>query len=110
MPRRNIHLLTEDDRRYLNEKYIFGLHDNMLSVKTVNYNRITLHPLDKKIELSTIIRKLTINPDAIKFWYDNVANKRSDITLIDIQNAINILTVSYQDITFENILDVLKVK
>jgi len=115
MPKSNIHILAKDELEYFNGKYEFSIKDDAIVVKIKDYDRATVHPLNQKFSLKTIIRKLTISVEALNLWSNNFYKKVKDYktgqdlySLIDIQNAINKLIVSYQDITFESVLDVLK--
>ena len=115
MPICNVHLLSADEHKYFNEKYRFSIKDDSVLVQINGFNRTTAHPLTKSFSLKTPVRKLTISTQALKIWSENFygniryqVNKVDKYTLIDVQNAINILIVSYQEINFENVLDVLK--
>lgn len=112
MPRRNIHCLSNDERDYFNSRYSFDVIQNdngpTLVVKIVDYNRQTRRPLTKSFYIRTCIRKLTITVEAIEMWHSYFYGKQKEYSLIDIQDAMNKLTVSYQELTYENVLDVLK--
>lgn len=113
MPRRNIHCLAKDERQYFNEKYDFSIVKNDddtedVVVKIIDYNRMNRHSIDTKFSLLTCIRRLTITVEAMHMWRDHFYGKTKEFTLIDIQDAMNRLTVSYQELTYENVLDVLK--
>ena len=115
MPKSNIHILTEDERKYFNEKYTFVVKDHAVLVKVKDYDRTTAHPLTQKFTLKTILRKLTISVEALQLWserfhkkYKSTTTNDDVYTLIDVQNAINMLIVSYQSISFENVYDILK--
>lgn len=116
MPKSNVHILSADDHKYFNDKYMFIINGDSVLVQIKDYNRTTAHPLDKSFALKTLVRKLTISKEALSIWSTNfyrnqkyqTITKEDMYTLIDIQNAINMLIVAYQAITFENVLDVLR--
>jgi len=111
MPKNNIRLLTKDERRYLNQKYSFDVENGNVLVKTINYGKVTKHPLDKPFVINTIVRKLTISVEALAIWSKDVYKKLDNqFTLIDVQNVVNMLTVSYQEITSQAVISVLKEK
>lgn len=93
MPKHNIRILTKAERDYFNKKYIFEIIDNKILVKVKDYNRITAHEISKNFSLNTKLRKLTISKEAIKLWSEKFYGKYS---LIDVQNAINQLLITYQ--------------
>ena len=111
MPKNNIRLLTEDERRYLNQKYSFDIEDGNVLVKTINYGKVTKHPLDKTFAINTIVRKITISAETLAIWSKDVYKKLDNqFTLIDVQNVVNMLTISYQEITNQAVISVLKEK
>lgn len=89
----NARVLTEEELKFFNDKYSFEIRDDLVFVKTSNFNRLTVHKAVKGFSLSTSIRKLTISSDAINAWNEHFREKYS---LIDVQNAINKLIVMYQ--------------
>ena len=93
---KNLRALTDEELEYMNDKYEFEVFNNQyIVVKTKGYNRTTLHPIDQQFALSSSIRKVTISVQAIKLWIDKYMGKCS---LIDVQNAISTLIVTYQDV------------
>lgn len=101
MPRSNIKLLTKDERQYLNENYIFVVKDDLLLVKVKDFARTTSHDINHNFFIKSKVRKLTIITDAMKMWIKYFID--SKWTLIDVQNAVNSLIISYQEINFENV-------
>ena len=51
--------------------------------------------MSKGFSLKSPIRKITISKDAMKIWKENYAEEYS---LIEVQNAINTLMITYQDV------------
>lgn len=100
MPANNIRILNDVELHTLNSKYSFKYEGGVILVSTSNYSKITAHTLDKKFYLNTKIGKMTITVEAIKQWVENFKDKYS---LIDVQNAINTLIVTYQQHTTSEI-------
>lgn len=105
MSRNNIKVMTDDELQFLNNRYMFQVDGSQILVKIQNYDRVTAHPLDKGFSLNTRVRKVDITADAIKLWNDAF---KSNYTLFEVQNAINILISTYQTPSFEDIADQLK--
>lgn len=101
MPKSNIRLLTNDERHFFNNNYIFTLKDDVILVKVKDYDRTTSHPIDKGFSISTKMRKIKISVEAINMWKDNFVNSKH--SLIDVQNAINALTLSYQSLSYDDV-------
>lgn len=113
MLKNHIKLLTEEERLYLNKKYFFVLDDlkNGLWVGLENYNRYTFHPFDKSFSINClkgIKRKITISVEAMEIWKKLLVETNEEYRLIDIEQAINILHVSYQPITEKSVIEILK--
>lgn len=100
----NLKILSDDELKYLTDRYIFGtaIVDNMkyIVVKCKDYNRMVLHEITHKFTINSPIKRLTISKEAIDLWLNHFNN----YSLIEVQNAINSLIVSYQDLTFDDIL------
>lgn len=101
----NIKVLTKTERTYLNERYTFILSDNHVHVKVNEYSRITVHSLNESINITSKLRRMTLSSQAIHIWAKKYVAKYS---LIDVQNAINYLKVSYQEVNDESIDNALK--
>lgn len=106
----NTKVLSEDELSFLINKYSFGVanvdNKQYIVVKSNNYDRMVLHDSTKKFTLNTPIKKLSISPEAINLWLTELNN----YSLIEVQNAINALIVTFQDITIEDIKNQLKRK
>ena len=96
MKKCNIKLMTKSELKLLNDIYTFKYIDGGILATTKNYNRKVIHDIDKKFLINSKIRNIYITPQAMKMWVDNFQN--SEYTLLDIQNAINSLIISYQNI------------
>ena len=92
MSKNNIRLLTSDELLSFTNKYIFENKENLLFVKTINFNRPTIHYKTNSFSIVCKGRKITITPEAIELWENNFPEKN----LIEIQNAINKLLLMYQ--------------
>ena len=105
MNKNNVKILTNDELNFLKGRYAFELNGDTILVKIQNYNRVTAHPANETFALNTKVRKVDITPDAIEIWDKHFKNKWS---LFDVQNAINILIMTYQTPEVEEIEDQLK--
>lgn len=101
MTSRNIKLLTDSERQFFNENYEFEVLDNMLVIRCKTFNRPNLKPLNENFELSSKVRKITITTKAINLWLSTF--KEQNISLTDVQNAINALIICYEDLSKEEV-------
>lgn len=99
-----IKILSDEDLEYLNKKYEINVKDDYLTIRTAHHNRLLFHTLDEKIRIRYGDKTMMLTPIAVKYWKDNFTN----FTLIDVQNAINTLSVLAQDISIETIENLLK--
>lgn len=109
MPRSNIKLLTKDERRYFKENYTFSIKDDFILVKFNSYGRTVAHPVDEDFFIASKIRKIKISKEAIKLWMTKLQN--SEYSVVDVQDAMNALTISYQPTDFDDVqsqLDMIK--
>lgn len=106
MPKSNIQLLNAEQRRYFNSRYSFEISTDYVLVKTTTLKRITTHKIDEGFALATPVRKVFISTDAINMWKDNFINTK--YTLIDVQNAVNALIISYQNVDKKSVMQQLK--
>ena len=93
MNKNNAKILTDEELAFLNNRYAFEVTDDTILVKIQNYNRVTAHPIGVTFALNTKVRKVDITPDAVKIWDAHFKDKWS---LFEVQNAINILIMTYQ--------------
>lgn len=99
MSKSNIRLLTKDERKYFNDTYIFVLKSDVILVRTKEFRRYTSHPIDSDFSINSKVRKIKISKEAIELWSKSFID--SKWSLIDIQNAVNSLIITYQQITYD---------
>lgn len=96
----NIKALTNDELKFVVSRYEFQSVDNYVIVHCNNKN--TIH--DKSTAFSLLLplerRRIKITTRAIDLWDKKYLNKYS---LVEVQNAINTLIVTYQNPNEENI-------
>lgn len=105
----NCRALSDEELSFMNAKYEFWLEGNNVCVRCTNRARITYHPKNEKFSINVKhIRKITYNVAAIEMFerfQSDDANKKH--TLTDIQNALNILRITYQPIVDAQVLSLL---
>ena len=96
----NIKALTNEELAFVVSKYHFSLFNDCIVVNS--NNRKTLH--DKNESFSLLLplerRRIKITTKAIDLWIRKYIEKYS---LVEVQNAINTLIVTYQSPNEENI-------
>ena len=96
----NIKALTNEELKFVVSKYHFSLFEDYIVV--TSNNRKTLH--DKNNSFSLLLplerRRIKISTKAIDLWIKKYIEKYS---LVEVQNAINTLIVTYQNPNEENI-------
>ena len=102
---KNVKPLTDDELSFIKNNYVFDLRDEYIIVSKKDYNRKVLHEFNECFDLNTSVRKIRINPDAMKYWAENFKDK---YTLVEVQNAINILSITYQKVNLENLVSQLE--
>lgn len=107
---KNLKALTDEELAYLQKTYKFELMGDYIAVSCstatgATYNRKTLHIVSEPFTLSTKVRKITITTQAINLWIDKY---KDNYSLMEVQNAINLLIITYQDVTEQNIETQLK--
>ncbi len=102
---KNIKILSKEELDYLVEKYSFRmLNPTVLGVKTSSCARENIHSILESFTINTPIKRITITPMAINYWI-KLGDKAH---LIAVQNAINVLMITYQDISENAILKQIK--
>lgn len=103
----NVNIKSNEELDFINSKFTFELKDDYVLVHSTNFNRPTIHSVDKDFTIHYAKNKsMKINSAVIKLWGENFAN--SFISLVDVQNAYNVLRCGYmQEYTKEDILKVL---
>ena len=107
MPKSNIKLLTKDERKFFKDKYTFIYKDDFLVVKFKDYGRYVAHPINEDFSISSEVRKIKITKEAMKLWKEKFIN--TDVSVVDVQNAMNALTISYQATNYDDVKNQLKV-
>lgn len=105
----NCRALSKDELSFVNTKYEFWIDGDNVCVRCTNRTRITRHPKNKTFSVNIkYIRKITYSIVAIemfeRFQADDARKKHS---LTDVQNAINVLRITYQPIDEEHVLALL---
>lgn len=108
MARNNIKLLTERQRLALKEKYYFEYEPGYVVVKLHDYGRSTKHPDDRPFHINSTIRKLIFSVDAINIWKQLYDDEKTRTSLIDIQHAVNSLSVMYQPVNLDTVKKFMK--
>ena len=97
--------ITYSEFEFINGKYKFELMGDYVVVHTMDSTRATLHRKDKSFILNTALRKLTISKRAMALWEEYF---NPEFTLLEVQYAINSLVVTYQDVTVDDVLNILE--
>lgn len=105
----NCRALSKDELSFMNAKYEFWINGDNVCVRCTNRARITYHPKNEKFSINIKrVRKITYNVVAIEmFERFQVDDARKKYSLTDIQNALNILRITYQPIDEEHVLALL---
>lgn len=105
----NCRTLSNDELSFMNAKYEFWIEGDNVCVRCTNRARITYHPKNEKFSINIKrVRKITYNVVAIKmFEHFQTDATRKKHSLTDIQNALNILRITYQPIDEEHVLALL---
>ena len=97
----------DDQLRILNSYYTISFEDEKILVSGKRRpNRVTYHDIYKKFKLNffELNKLMTISPESIDMWLQLGTDMYS---LISVQNAMNYLYITYQEITKEKILKIL---
>lgn len=103
----NTKILTKDELYSFNVSYnVEVIDNNFIAINSVLRKVAVLHPINSwfRVFNKKIKRKIQISPTASKMWTEEFKNKYS---IFEVQNAINVLTITYRDITKENVRKVL---
>lgn len=105
----NCRALSKDELSFMNAKYKFWIDGDNVCVRCTNRARTTYHPKNKKFNIYVKrVRKITYNVVAIEmFEHFQADDTRKKYSLTDIQNALNILRITYQPIDEERVLALL---
>lgn len=106
MPAHNAKVMDAHMLAQLNEKFVitYDAAIDYAIVATTNFKKRTLHSCKHPfaINCKKPRRKFTLSVTAMDFWKE-LLNETKEYSLIDVQNAITILQVTYRDISLDNI-------
>lgn len=108
MARNNVKLLTEEQLTALNRRYIFEPRETDILVMVIGYRRKTVHPYNENFSINAKERKVTFTTEAIEFWKNLYDPKKHLPSLLDVQQAYNILLLTHQPIDERSIRKMLK--
>ena len=105
---RNLRALTDEELLYLTQNYHFENLGKYIVVSFTGDSRKTktVHDSSEGFSISSKVRRINISKDAIDLWADGYDYE--GYSLIEVQNAINTLIVTYQDLTKEGLDSQLK--
>lgn len=106
MKRNNTKLLSPRQLDEMNEKFefIYDEPTDSVLVKCRNYKKITPHPASQGFAINSKIRKVSFTTDSIQIWKELKAN----YSLLDVQQTVNKLYLTYQPITKSSVENSLK--
>jgi len=107
---KNLRALTDEELNFIDNNYKFETLEDKNNKRYIivsfnGYDRRVLHDFDKPFLINTSVRKVNISTDAINYWYNDF---KDNYSLIEVQNAINVLIVLYQPVNKEEIEKQLK--
>lgn len=110
----NNKLLSAEEYKLYKERYSFVVFEDQIAVKVKGFNRVTLHPMDEKFSINALVnkkpyRKVTFTPEAMHIWKD-LWSENKDYHLIDIQQAVSKLHITFQVVNKDNVLSILQGK
>lgn len=100
----NIKLLSDIERKELKARYYFELEGDCVITRLHGYSRATAHSAQEKFSILTPIRKVTFTPTAVQYW-SNLGT--SNYHLLDVQQAVNMLIITYQPMSIESVKKIL---
>lgn len=102
-------IFNDDLLQKINNTYDIYLDGDKIVVKgKIRINRKTYHSIYEKFKINFYREKriIMVTPQAIEYWI----KMNQKVNLVNVQNAINILTVTYQDTTLDNVKKILNYK
>lgn len=98
MSRNNTRIMDAKDLELFLNKYYFDIDEKYVYVKLKDYGRVTAHERGKSFFIQYRgLRKLTITPEAVEIW-NELVEKQKKLNLIEVQQYVNILTLTYQKV------------
>lgn len=89
----NLKAFDTGELKFFLDRYDITAVDGGVLVSCKGMNRKILHSYDEGFPLSTKIKKINITVEAMETWREKYQGKYS---LIEVQNAINTLIITYQ--------------
>lgn len=102
----NLKAFTMDELKFFLSKYDISLNGDSVVVRCKGMDRATSHPASRGFVLSTRVKKINITAEAISYWRDD--QSIGQYSLIEVQNAINTLKITYQRVNQTQLLSELK--
>lgn len=99
MNTKNLHVLKNEELKYFEEKYDIHMAENYVIVKTRNRDFIVAFDSSEKFTLSANNKKITIQPDTIKYW--NELDRKYSLPLV--QNTVNDIRIKKQEVSLEKV-------
>ena len=106
MPRNAIKLLTANQLNEFNNKYYSEITDDKKYIRIDNrhYSKSTLHDVNESFRINSRIRNIVITSEMIKIFSEMQGIYRfKNYSIFDIMQAVNILYLTYQNITQKNV-------
>lgn len=106
MAKNNIKLLSKTQFERINSKYTFTIEDDKIIVGLTTCARKTAHDIDKPFHINAKkIRKVCFSIEAINIWRELYHDGLP--TLLQVQQAVNKLTITFQKVNTENVRKIL---
>lgn len=108
MIRNNVKLLTPAQLTALKERYSFSYdkENDKVIVSIIGYNRSTVHNGNETFHINAKFRRVTISAEMIEIW----KQLSFEFNLLDVQQAINTLYISYQEVTVDSVKKMIEQK
>ena len=106
MPRNAIKLLTANQLNEFNNKYRSEITDDKKYIRIDNrhYSKSTLHNVNESFRINSRIRNIVITSEMMKIFSEMQGiYKFKNYSIFDIMQAVNILYLTYQNITQKNV-------
>ena len=109
MPANNIKLLSKEDLAYFNRHYQFSIENDEIVVRIADSRRKSVRKKESFSINAKYVRKITFTDKTIEIWEQlQKDDKFNSYTLVDIQQTVNILRLSYQVVNLDNVKEILK--
>lgn len=110
MKRNNVRLLTDQEMEFVKNKYNFILiDDKSMMVRSKIRHRETIHELNRSFVINIKkLRTVRFSVDAMEIWKELKESLKPN--LLDVQQAVNKLVITFQDINTNNVCKILSGK